>query len=76
MIDYFTKWVEVEAYAQIKDIDLVKFVWMNIVCHFGVLRAILFDNDLQFDSTKFKQFCHKNGIRNAFSIPLFPQSND
>ena len=26
-IDYFNKWVEVEAYASIKDKDVTKFVW-------------------------------------------------
>ena len=30
--DYFTKWVEAEAYTNIKDKDIFKFVWKNIVC--------------------------------------------
>ena len=30
-INYFNKWVEVEAYASIKDKDVTKFVWKNIV---------------------------------------------
>lgn len=34
--DYFRKWVEVEAYASIKDKDVTKFVWKNIVCRFGI----------------------------------------
>ena len=29
--DYFSKWVEAEAYANIKDKDVTKFVWKNIV---------------------------------------------
>nr|CAN66079.1 hypothetical protein VITISV_018658 [Vitis vinifera] len=29
--DYFSKWMEVEAYASIKDKDVPKFVWKNIV---------------------------------------------
>ncbi|RVW13311.1 hypothetical protein CK203_088988 [Vitis vinifera] len=28
--DYFSKWVEAEAYANIKDKDVFKFVWKNI----------------------------------------------
>ena len=35
--DYFTKWVEAEPLANIKDIDAKKFVWINIVTRFGVL---------------------------------------
>ena len=30
--DYFSKWVEAEAYASIQDKDVTKFVWKNIVC--------------------------------------------
>ncbi|KAL6319897.1 hypothetical protein AAG906_036969 [Vitis piasezkii] len=30
--DYFSKWVEAEAYASIKDKDVTKFVWKNIIC--------------------------------------------
>ena len=29
--DYFTKWVEAEPLSNIKDIDVKKFVWKNIV---------------------------------------------
>ena len=35
--DYFSKWVEAEAYASIKDKDVSRFVWKNIVCQFGIL---------------------------------------
>ena len=34
--DYFSKWVEVETYANIKDKDVTKFVWKNIICRFGI----------------------------------------
>ena len=30
--DYFNKWVEAEAYVSIKDKDVSKFIWKNIVC--------------------------------------------
>lgn len=43
--DYFNKWVEVEAYASIKNKDVKKFVWKNIVCRFGIPQAIVVDND-------------------------------
>ena len=35
-MDYFSKWVEAEAYASIKDKDVTKFVWKNIICRFGI----------------------------------------
>ena len=54
--DYFSKWVEAEAYASIKDKDVKKFVWKNIVCRFGIPRAIIADNGPQFDGSAFKDF--------------------
>ena len=34
--DYFSKWVEAEAYVSIKDKDVKRLVWKNIVCRFGI----------------------------------------
>ena len=36
-MDYFSKLVEVEAYARIKDKDVTIFVWKTIICQFGIL---------------------------------------
>ena len=33
--NYFTKWVETEPLANIRDVDIKKFVWKNIVTCFG-----------------------------------------
>lgn len=52
-IDYFNKSVKFEAYANIKDKDLTKFVWNNIVCRFGIPHAVVMDNELQFDNSVF-----------------------
>ena len=43
-MDYFSKWVEAEAYASIKDKDVTKFVWNNIICRFGIPQTIIVDN--------------------------------
>ena len=29
--DYFTKWVETEPLANIRDVDIKRFIWKNIV---------------------------------------------
>ena len=34
--NYFTKWVETEPLANIRDADAKKFIWRNIVTRFGV----------------------------------------
>ena len=44
--DYFTKWVEAEPLANIRDVDLKKFVWKNIVTHFRIPHSLILDNGL------------------------------
>nr|CAN79683.1 hypothetical protein VITISV_011289 [Vitis vinifera] len=73
--DYFSKWVEAEAYASIKDKDVTKFVWKNIICRFGIPQTIIADNGPQFDSIAFRNFCSELNIRNSYSTPRYPQSN-
>ena len=45
-VDYFTKWVEIEALANIRDVDVKKLVWRNIVTRFGVPESLVSDNGL------------------------------
>lgn len=57
--NYFLKWVEPEAYFNVKDMDVVNFVCNNIICRFWFPRVIISDNGSQFISTKFRNFCSK-----------------
>ena len=43
-MDYFTKWVEVEPLANIRNVDAKRFVWKNIVTQFGIPRTLISDN--------------------------------
>ena len=45
-VDYFTKWVEAEALANIRDLDVKKFLWRNIVMRFRVPESLVSDNEL------------------------------
>ena len=69
--DYFTKWVEVEPLANIRDMDAKKFVWKNIVTQFGVPYTLISDNGLQFDSKSFRRYCCDLGIKNIYSTPAY-----
>ena len=73
--DYFTKWVETEPLANIKDADGKNFIWRNIVTRFWVLRILISDNRLQFDSKAFRRYCCELGIANRYSTPAYPQGN-
>ena len=70
--DYFTKWVEAEPLANIRDVDAKGFVWKNIVIRFGVPHALISDNDLQFDSKTFRSYCGELGIMNRYSTLAYP----
>lgn len=70
--ELLSKWVEVEAFANIKDFDLVAFLWKNILCRFGVLRVIVTDNGFQFISTRFKEFCSAWKINILYSTLRHP----
>ncbi|GKE64374.1 reverse transcriptase domain-containing protein, partial [Tanacetum coccineum] len=43
-MDYFIKWIEGKAVATITSNQVKKFVWDNIVCHFGLPGEIVSDN--------------------------------
>ena len=70
-MDYFTKWVEAEALANIRDVNVKKFVRRNIVTRFGVPESLVSDNGLQFDSKAFHEFCSNLGIRNRYSTAAY-----
>ena len=73
--DYFSKWIEAEAFASIKDKDVTQFIWKNIVCRLGVPRSIVSDNIPQFDSRAYKNICQELKMKNLYSTPRYPQSN-
>ena len=75
LTDYFTKWIEAEAFQQINRFEVEGFVWKNIVCRHGVPYEIVTDNGGQFISHDFKSFCDKWNIRLTFSSPRRPQGN-
>ena len=39
--DYFTKWVEAEAYVQVIATQLIQFMQRNIVCRLGVPHSLV-----------------------------------
>jgi hypothetical protein len=74
-VEYFSKWIEVKPLATITSVTIQKFFWQNIVCRFGVPRAITVDNRTQFDAEAFKQFCDQIGTKIHFASVRHPESN-
>jgi hypothetical protein len=61
--------------ATITSVTVQKFFWQNIVCRFGVPKAITVDNGTQFDTETFKDFCDRIGTKILFASVRHPESN-
>ena len=73
--DYFSKWIEADAFSSIKDRDVTRFIWKNIIYRFSIPRSIVSDNGPQFDSRVYRDFFQELKIKNLYSTPRYPQSN-
>jgi hypothetical protein len=74
-VEYFSKWIEAKPLATITLVTVQKFFWQNIVCRFGVPKAITMDNGTQFDAETFKDFCDQIGTKIYFASVRHPESN-
>jgi hypothetical protein len=74
-VEYFSNWIEVKPLATITLAIVQKFFWQNIVCRFGVPKAIIVDNGTQFDAEMFKAFCDQIGTKIHFASVRHPESN-
>ncbi|KAL0454554.1 UNVERIFIED_CONTAM: hypothetical protein Slati_0794600 [Sesamum latifolium] len=70
-VDYFTKWVEAEPLARITEGEVMKFIWKNIICRFGIPRKIISDNGRQFQGQKIQEWCQEQ----RFTTVAHPQAN-
>ena len=74
--EYYTKWAEAEAFAEIKASTVVKFIKTNIIARFGVPKAIVTDNGPQFVSQELKGMCDRYGIQLHHSLPFIHRKTD
>ena len=73
--EYFTKWAEAEAYAEIKATTVCKFIMRNIITRFGIPSIIITDNGPQFISQELRDLCNRYKIALHHSSPYYPQGN-
>jgi transposase InsO family protein len=72
---FFSMWVEAKPLATITLVRVQKFFWQNIVCRFGVPKAITVDNGTQFNAETFKDFCDRIGTKIHFASVRHPELN-
>jgi hypothetical protein len=74
-VEYFSMWIEVKPLATITSVTVQNFFWQNIICRFGVPKAITVDNGTQFEAEAFKDFCDQIGTKIHFALVRHPESN-
>jgi len=74
-MEYFTRWIEAEHVVVISAAKVQHFVWKNIVCRFGVLRVLIYNNGTQFASKQLREICQELKIKQVFSSVEYPQTN-
>jgi hypothetical protein len=74
-VEYFSKWIEAKPLATITSVTIQKIFWQNIVCRFGVPKAITVDNGTQFDVEAFKELCEQISTKIHFASVRHPESN-
>ncbi|XP_070667479.1 uncharacterized protein [Malus domestica] len=52
-----------------------RFIWMNIICRFGIPQSIVIDNTSQFVGKDLVKFFQKYDIKQNMSTPRYPQGN-
>jgi hypothetical protein len=75
-VEYFSKWIEAKPLAIITSGTIQKFFLQNIVCRFGVPKAITVDNGTQSDAKTFKAFCHQIGTKIHYASVRHLESNE
>ncbi|XP_042410061.1 uncharacterized protein LOC121999443 [Zingiber officinale] len=74
-VDYFSKWVEAEPLARITESAVIKFLWQNIICRFGIPHKLVSDNGRQFQGKRIEEWYAGYDITQAFTSVAYPQSN-
>jgi hypothetical protein len=74
-VEYFSKCIEAKPLATINSAIVQKFFGQNIICRFGVPKAIIVDNGAQFDFEAFKTLCDHIGTKIQFTLVRHPESN-
>ncbi|KAL0462419.1 UNVERIFIED_CONTAM: hypothetical protein Slati_0129500 [Sesamum latifolium] len=64
-----------EPLARITEGEVMKFIWKNIICRFGIPREIISDNGRQFQGRKIQEWCQGLRIKQRFTTVAHPQAN-
>ncbi|MES9881596.1 MAG: reverse transcriptase domain-containing protein [Sedimenticola sp.] len=75
IVDYFSRWTEAFAVANIEAETITKTFVEQFICRFGVPRQVHTDQGRQFEAAVFQQVCKYLDIDKTRTTPYHPQSN-
>ncbi|KAL0285766.1 UNVERIFIED_CONTAM: hypothetical protein Sangu_2765100 [Sesamum angustifolium] len=70
-VEYYSKWVEVEALAKILEKEVMK----NIICRIDIPRSLISDNGAQFQGKRIVAWCKELKIQQNFTAVGNPQAD-
>ena len=71
-IDYFTKWIKVNSYANVTTKNVAKFIRRDVIAHYGVLEAIITDNGSNLNNKAVDDLLNKFHICHLNFSPYRP----
>jgi hypothetical protein len=74
--DYFTRWSEAVVLRTVNTSQVIAFLNLNIITHFGIPDCLVFDNDSYFSFLEMSEFSLKKGIKLKYSASNYPQGNE
>jgi len=75
IVDTFTRFTMFIPLKQATALELCDTLMDRVFPIFGFPKRILSDNGSQFVSDRFRQLCHRLGIRTVTTLPFHPQGN-
>lgn len=74
-VDYFTNWVEVEPLEPITSKVVMRFLWKNVICRYGIPQIVALGNGRRFDSNHYREWCIELKIKMKYSSLGHLQAN-
>jgi hypothetical protein len=75
VVDYYTKWIELEPLVSIASVKAHNFVFRQIICRFGIPAEVICDNGTKFTDKDFREMLAGLHIKQYFASVEHPQSN-
>jgi penicillin V acylase-like amidase (Ntn superfamily) len=73
-VDKFTKWVEAAPITTQDSTAAINFI-KSIIFRFGVPHSIITDNEMNFTSKEFKNYCESMVMKFKFTSVAHPKTN-